>query len=88
MGMVMGGVQPLAAVRAVLARDLVRGREQLGWSLADLVRRAELRVETPCRIETGKHTPSLVTIEKIDGAFRERQRGKGGQETGYDPHVC
>jgi transcriptional regulator with XRE-family HTH domain len=54
-------------MRAIIARD----REQTGWSQAELARRAGIRVETLNRIETGKHSPSIATMQKIDLAFRE-----------------
>jgi ribosome-binding protein aMBF1 (putative translation factor) len=78
-----GNRPAVAAMRAVLARDIVRDREQVGWSQAELARRAGIRVETLNRIETGKHTPSVATIEKIDDALRaatksgRRRTGKG-----------
>ena len=65
-----GNRPAVAAMRAVLSRDIVRDRERLGWSQAELARRAGIRVETLNRIETGKHTPSVATIEKIDTALR------------------
>jgi DNA-binding XRE family transcriptional regulator len=72
----------VAAMRAVLARDIVRDRQRVGWSQAELARRAGVRVETLNRIETGKHTPSVATIEKIDDALRaatKRKRRPSGQ---------
>jgi DNA-binding XRE family transcriptional regulator len=66
----------VAAMRAVLARDIVRDRERIGWSQAELARRAGIRVETLNRIETGKHTPSVATIEKIDTALRAAMKRK------------
>jgi transcriptional regulator with XRE-family HTH domain len=57
-------------MRAVLARDIVSDRERVGWTQAELARRAGIRVETLNRIETGKHTPSVDSIEKIDAALR------------------
>jgi DNA-binding XRE family transcriptional regulator len=59
-------------MRASLARDIIQDRERLGWSQAEPARRAGIRPETFNRIETGKHTASVVTIEKIDTAFRAR----------------
>lgn len=64
----------VAAMRAVLARDIVRDRERVGWSQAELARRAGIRIETLNRIETGKHTPSVPTIEKIDAALRAAKK--------------
>jgi len=73
-----GNRPAVAAMRAVLSRDIVRDRERVGWTQAELARRAGLRVETLNRIETGKHTPSVASIEKIDAAlqtaFRENKR--------------
>lgn len=71
-----GNRPAVAAMRAVLARDIVRDRELVGWSQAELARRAGIRVETLNRIETGKHTPSVATIEKIDTAFRGAAKRK------------
>jgi DNA-binding XRE family transcriptional regulator len=78
-----GNRPAVAAMRAVLAGDIVRDRERVGWSQAELARRAGIRVETLNRIETGKHTPSVATIEKIDAALRAatksiRRRGSRG----------
>jgi ribosome-binding protein aMBF1 (putative translation factor) len=45
-----------------------------------LAQRAGVRVETLCRIETGKHIPSVPTIDKLDRALKQatkqRQAGK------------
>jgi ribosome-binding protein aMBF1 (putative translation factor) len=73
-----GNRPAVAAMRAVLARDIVQDRERVGWSQAELARRAGVRVETLNRIETGKHTPSVATIEKIDDALRGAMKGKVG----------
>jgi ribosome-binding protein aMBF1 (putative translation factor) len=69
------GIRPaVAAMRAVLARDIVSDRERVGWTQAELARRAGIRVETLNRIETGKHTPSVASIEKIDVALQSASR--------------
>lgn len=65
-----GNRPAVAAMRAVLARDIISDRERVGWTQAELARRAGIRVETLNRIETGKHTPSIDSIEKIDAALR------------------
>ena len=65
-----GNRPALAAMRAILARDIVHDRERIGWSQAELARRAGIRVETLNRIETGKHAPSVATIQKIDAALQ------------------
>jgi DNA-binding XRE family transcriptional regulator len=62
--------------RASIARDVVRQRAELGLSQRDLARLAGVRVETLCRIETGKHTASTATIAKLDRAL-ERAKKQG-----------
>lgn len=62
--------------RASIARDVVRERAELGLSQRDLARLAGVRVETLCRIETGKHTASTATLAKLDRAL-----SRAGKET-------
>ena len=76
-----GNRPAVSAMRAVLARDIVRDRERVGWSQAELARQSGIRVETLNRIETGKHTPSVSTIEKIDTALRTAMKPKSRQRT-------
>lgn len=71
-----GNRPAVSTMRAVLARDIVNDRKRIGWSQAELARRAGIRVETLNRIETGKHTPSVSTIEKIDIALRSAAKLK------------
>jgi HTH-type transcriptional regulator / antitoxin HipB len=69
------GLQPaVAAMRSVMGNDIVKDRERIGWSQAELARRAGIRVETLNRIETGKRSPSLSTIEKIDAALQSAKK--------------
>jgi ribosome-binding protein aMBF1 (putative translation factor) len=60
--------------RASLARKIIRDRVAAGLSQRQLATRAGVRVETLCRIETGKHTPSVPTIDKIDRALKQVTR--------------
>jgi DNA-binding XRE family transcriptional regulator len=62
--------------RASLARKIIRDRVAAGLTQRQLAQRAGVRVETLCRIETGKHTPSLATIDKIDRVLRQAARSK------------
>lgn len=71
-----GNRPAVAAMRAILGRDIVGDRERLGWTQAELARRAKLRVETLNRIETGKHTPTLATIQKIEAALQTATKKK------------
>jgi transcriptional regulator with XRE-family HTH domain len=43
-----------------------------------LALRAGVRVETLCRIETGKHTPSVPTIDKLDRALKQTAKQQAG----------
>jgi HTH-type transcriptional regulator / antitoxin HipB len=60
-------------MRANIARDIILTRTRLGLTQAELARRAGIRVETLCRIETGKTTPTVASIEKLDRALREAE---------------
>ena len=55
---------------ATIARDLIRDRVAAGLSQKEMAERAGVRVETLCRIEKGKHVPSVRTIEKLDRALK------------------
>ncbi len=57
--------------RASLARKLVAERARLGLSQQELADLAGIRVETVCRLETGKHTMSTPTADKIDRALKK-----------------
>jgi transcriptional regulator with XRE-family HTH domain len=68
-----GNYPAVEYARASIARGIIRDRVAAGMSQRDLARRAGIAVETLCRIETGKHTPSLPTMEKIERALRGRR---------------
>ena len=59
-----------------VARSIIRDRVEAGLTQRELAKRAGLRPETVCRIETGRHTPSVPTIEKIDRALKRAKRRK------------
>ena len=65
-----GRYPAVEAARAILARKLIRGRVALGWSQADLARKAGVRVETLNRLERGKHSPNVATVDKLSRALR------------------
>ncbi len=66
-----GNYPAVEYARASLARKIIRDRVAAGMSQRDLASRAGVRVETLCRIETGKHTPSVPTIDKLDRALKQ-----------------
>jgi len=66
-----GNYPAVEYARASLARKIIRDRVAAGLSQRDLALRAKIRVETLCRIETGKHIPSVATIDKLDRALKQ-----------------
>lgn len=71
-----GNYPAVEYARASLARKVIRDRVAAGLSQRELARRAGVRVETLCRIETGKHSPSIASIDKIDRALRQAARSQ------------
>jgi len=72
-----GNYPALETMRALLTRDLIRSRRALGWSQAELARRAGVRPETLNRIEQGKHSASVPTIDKLDRALKDGEAKTG-----------
>lgn len=79
-----GNYPAFETMRAVMGRDIIRSRRALGWSQAELARRAGIRPETLNRIEQAKRSPSLSTFDKVHRALeageaeqkRKAARGK------------
>ncbi len=65
-----GNCPAVEYVRVSIARDIIKDRVKAGLSQRELAERAGIRVETLCRIETGRHTASVPTIDKIDRALK------------------
>src|SRR5690349_5410585 len=63
-----GDVPAAEYVRALIARDFIRARRAAGLTQSELADLAGVRVETINRLERGKHTPDVATVEKIDRA--------------------
>jgi DNA-binding XRE family transcriptional regulator len=66
-----GQYPAVATARIIIARQVIRGRKAAGWTQAELAAKAGVRQETISRIETGKHSPGLKTMAKIDGALQQ-----------------
>ena len=71
-----GNVPALEFVRATIARDILRERMALGLTQGQLAKLAGVRQETLCRLETGRHSPTVRTVEKIDRALKRAAAGK------------
>jgi transcriptional regulator with XRE-family HTH domain len=54
----------------ILARQIIRRRQAAGWTQAELARQARVRVETVSRLESGKHAPTVTTVDKLDRTLR------------------
>ncbi len=69
-----GNYPALERLRAGLARKLITRRWAAQLSQAELAKRAGIRAETLNRIEKGKVTPSVATIDKLDKALTQAER--------------
>ncbi|MGO8751536.1 MAG: helix-turn-helix transcriptional regulator [Thermoguttaceae bacterium] len=82
-----GNYPAVEYARASLARKIIRDRVAVGLSQRDLAARAGVLVETLCRVETGKHIPSIPTIDKLDRALkqavRDNELGKRSTRTAH-----
>ncbi len=55
-----------------IATRIRREREARGWSLGELARRTGMQVPNLSRLESGKHMPSLETLERVAEALGVR----------------
>ena len=69
-----GNYPALEAMAVSIARSIVRDRRRLGLTQVELARRAGIRPETLNRIEQGKSTPSVASVEKIDRALQAAEK--------------
>ncbi|MEN6449846.1 MAG: helix-turn-helix transcriptional regulator [Thermoguttaceae bacterium] len=72
-----GNRPALEYIQVSIARDIIRERRELGLSQAQLAELAGLRPETLSRLESGKHSPTVRTVEKIDQALTGYAKSKG-----------
>jgi len=64
-----GNYPAIETGRALLARKISAHRRGLGWSQAELARRAGVRIQTIKRLEEGKHSPSVRAVDKLERVF-------------------
>ena len=70
-----GGKYPAVPyARAALARNIIRARVKAGLTQTELAKLAGIRNETLCRLEGGRHTPSVPTITRIEHAIRRASK--------------
>ncbi len=76
----------LAFARVSIARSILEERRAAGLSQEELARLAGVRQETICRIESGKHSPTVRTVAKIDkvlqAAMRRAAKGQTAKPSG------
>jgi len=68
-----GNYPALETLRVSLARKIIRDRRRLGLTQAELTRRVGIRPESMNRIELGRVSPTIRTIEKIDRVLIEAE---------------
>jgi DNA-binding XRE family transcriptional regulator len=68
-----GNYPAVPYARASLARKLIRRRQAAGLTQVELARRAGIRPETLNRLEQGRHTPSVATVDKLDRALTKAE---------------
>ena len=74
-----GNYPAVEYARASLARKIIQDRVRLDLTQRQLAEMAGIRIETLCRIETGKHSPSLPTITRIDRALKRTEQQRKGR---------
>jgi len=70
--------------RVSIARKIIQDRRAAGLTQQELARRAGVRQETISRLESGKHSPTVRTVEKIDRVLqavlsKKRVKGRKGK---------
>jgi DNA-binding XRE family transcriptional regulator len=71
-----GNRPAVAFARVSIARKIIEQRRALGISQQELARLSGLRQETISRLESGKHSPTVRTVDKIDEALQRAERRK------------
>jgi ribosome-binding protein aMBF1 (putative translation factor) len=59
-----------AAIRAILAQQIIGRREAAGWTQAELAEHAGLPAAMVRRLESGKHAANIAAVDRIDRALR------------------
>lgn len=69
----------LAFARVSIARSIIEERRAAGLTQGELAKRTGLREETICRLESGKHSPTVRTVAKIERVLQAAQKKKTGR---------
>ena len=76
-----GNRPALEYIQVSIARDIIKERRSLGLSQLRLAELAGLRQETLSRLESGKHSPTVRTVEKIDRALKRYAKSSKKQRS-------
>ncbi len=74
-----GNRPALEFARVSIARDIIRERTALGLTQQELAKLAGVRQETISRLESGKHSPTIRTVDKIDRALRQAAKPRSAR---------
>jgi ribosome-binding protein aMBF1 (putative translation factor) len=74
-----GNRPALEYIQVSIARDIIKDRRALGLSQSQLAELAGLRQETLSRLESGKHSPTVRTVEKIDQALKRYAKSRNAK---------
>ena len=77
-----GNLPAVEFTQVSIARDIIRDRTALGLTRDELASLAGIRVATLNRIESGKVTPSVASIDKIDLALKAAEKKKSRAQRG------
>jgi DNA-binding XRE family transcriptional regulator len=77
-----GNMPAVAFARVSIARSIIDERRTLGLSQQELARLSGLRQETISRLESGKHSPTIRTVDKIDQALKRAARQQSASRGG------
>jgi DNA-binding XRE family transcriptional regulator len=75
-----GNYPGVEAMRVGLARRLIRDRRAVGLTQVELARRAGIAAESLNRIEKGKLTPTMATLQKIDRALEQAEKAQAKED--------
>ena len=64
-----GNYPALEALQVSISRNILRRRRALGWTQAELAKRAGIRPETLNRLEKARHAPTVTTVERLERAL-------------------
>lgn len=77
-----GNYPAVEFARISLARDVIRDRRAAGLTQRELAKLVGSRQETISRLESGKYSPSVKLVDKIDRALRAAlKKRRGGKRT-------